>query len=195
MQEVEIGFKIKNSLKDSKRLLKRAGFKNLFNAETHDVYYTNRTLTPEMSEQEIKFSCVRMRMCNGGIAFHNCNVFDKSIENEFKCNKEKAKEFIALMESKGFVKVIDTLKTDSIWIRDKLCCQLQNIDNIGILNYIYDESIFNLSEEDQFLILTKIILDLGFDLEYPLGIDKLRTLLSGEFQFSQNQNGNYKECK
>lgn len=33
MQEVEIGFKIKNSLKDGKNLLKNAGFKNLFNAE------------------------------------------------------------------------------------------------------------------------------------------------------------------
>ena len=61
------------------------------------------------------------------------------------------------------------------------------------MDYVYNEEIFDkgYSEEEQFDLLHHQMTDLGFHLEYDLGIDKLRTLLSGQIQFSTNQIGKY----
>ena len=50
MQEVEVGFKVKQSQQECERLLKRGGYELLFNTETHDVYFTNKRITKKMME-------------------------------------------------------------------------------------------------------------------------------------------------
>ena len=58
---------------------------------------------------------------------------------------------------------------------------------------MYDRDLFNkgLSEDEQFEILKQQMYDLGFHLEYELGIDKLRSLYSKQLKFSKNQIGKY----
>ena len=62
-----------------------------------------------------------------------------------------------------------------------------------LVDYVYNEEIFGkgYTEEEQFNLLRQQMQDLGFTLEYKLGIDKLRTLYSGEMKFSINQIGKY----
>ena len=50
-------------------------------------------------------------------------------------------------------------------------------------------------EEKQFEILSKEMEDIGIDLEFKEGVDKLRTLLANKLCFSKNQNGNYNLMK
>ena len=48
MQEVEVGFKIRQSQKEAESLLKKGGYSLLFNTETHDVYFTNKRITKKI---------------------------------------------------------------------------------------------------------------------------------------------------
>ena len=70
---------------------------------------------------------------------------------------------------------------------------MQEIKDIGLVDYVYDRDLTNsgLSEDEQFEVLKQQMYDLGFHLEYELGIDKLRSLYGKQLQFSKNQIGKY----
>lgn len=44
---------------------------------------------------------------------------------------------------------------------------------------------------EQYEYLKKLMLDMGFELEFEDGVDKFRTLLARAYRFSRNQNGDY----
>ena len=193
MQEVEVAFKVKQSQKECEEILQQNGYELMFNTETHDLYFTNKELTANMTEQEIKFSCVRFRHSKGGCGFDNYNLFDKTKPSRIKCKLDEASEIIVKLKANGFKKVFDTFKTDYIYKKGNSYHQLQKINYIGLLDYYYDEDIFQKSQKEQFDILKQNMLNLGFELEYEEGVDKLRSLLSEKYCFSKNQNGNYNE--
>ena len=191
MQEVEVGFKVKQTQEESEELLKKGGYELLFHTQTHDLYFTNKELTEDMTEQELKFSCVRFRHSKGGSSFDNFNLFDSSKPDKFKCELDEAAEIMVKLKENGFKKVFDTFKTDYIYKKGNSYHQLQKIDHIGLLDYFYDEDIFEYRPEWQFTLLSNGMKNLGFELEYEEGVDKLRTLLSKKLCFSKNQNGDY----
>lgn len=191
MSEVEVAFKVKQKQSKCERLLKKAGFKLFHKAQTHDIYFTEKNLTEDMSEQELKFSCVRIRCSNGGYSIDNYNIYDSTAKDKFKCSKEEAEKIAKQLMKDGLVKVFDTSKTDFVYSKGKAYHQLQNIDGVGLLDYYYDESIADQPENVQFDHLYQEMLRLGFELEHNEGVDKLRTLLSKKLCFSKNQNGNY----
>ena len=55
MQQVEVGFKVKQNQEECERILKNNGYELMFNTETHDLYFTNKKLSRRMTEQEINF--------------------------------------------------------------------------------------------------------------------------------------------
>jgi len=191
MSEVEVAFKVKQKQRKCEKILKKAGFKLFHKATTHDIYFTDRTLTEDMSEQELKFACVRIRCSNGGYRVHNYNIYDPTAKDEFRCTKEEAEQIAKQMMKDGFEKVFDTSKTDFVYSKDKAYHQLQDIEGIGLLDYYYDESIADQPEDKQYEHLYQEMLRLGFELEHQEGVDKLRSLLSKKLCFSKNQNGNY----
>ena len=191
MAEVEIAFKVKQKQSKCEKLLKKVGYELFWKAKTRDLYFTKIELSLDMSEQELKFACVRIRNSNGGYSVDNFSVFDNSKPDKFKCDKIKAYEIVEMLLENGYKKVFDTSKTDYVYKKGNSYHQLQNIDGIGLLDYAYDEDIKDLQEEKQFEILSKEMEDIGIELEYKEGIDKLRTLLLGKLCFSKNQNGNY----
>ena len=98
MAEVEVGFKVKQSQKDCEKLLKKAGYELLFNTETHDLYFSNKYIATEMTEQQIKYSCIRLRHSHGKVGFDNYNLFDKSKPNRFRCNLDDAAEILIMLK-------------------------------------------------------------------------------------------------
>lgn len=110
---------------------------------------------------------------------------------KFKCNRDEAYKIGEMLLEKGYKQVFDTSKTDYVYKKGNFYHQLQNIDGIGLLDYAYNEDSKDLPEDEQFEILSKEMEEIGIELEYEEGVDKLRTLLSGELCFSKNQNGNY----
>ena len=191
MAEVEVAFKVSQKQSKCEKLLKKAGYELFWRAKTRDLYFTKTELSLDMSEQELKFACVRLRNSNGGYSVDNFSVFDKSKPDKFKCDKIKAYEIAEMLLEKGYKKVFDTSKTDYVYKKGNAYHQLQNIDGIGLLDYAFDEDIKDLPEDEQFIILKKEMEDIGIELEYDKGVDKLRTLLSRKLCFSKNQNGNY----
>ena len=191
MQEVEVGFKIKQSQKECEKLLENSGYEFLYQTETHDIYFTNKELSQNMTEQQLKFNCVRFRHSKGKCGFDNFKLFKSLAQNRFKCTFDEAVDIIVEMKKSGFKIVFDTFKTDCIYKKGNAYHQLQNIDKIGLLDYFYNEDIFNKSQKEQFETLTQEMLNLGFSLEYEEGVDKLRSLLLGKLCFSKNQNGDY----
>ena len=191
MQEVEVGFKVKQTQEESKKILENNGFELLFNTETHDLYFTNKELNENMTEQELKFSCVRFRHSHGGCGFDNYHLFNESKPDKFKCSLDEAAEIIVNLNQNGFKKVFDTFKTDFIYKKDKTYHQLQKINYIGLLDYVYCEDLFQHKPKWQFTLLSNGMKNLGFELEYEEGVDKLRSLLAQKLCFSKNQNGDY----
>ena len=100
-------------------------------------------------------------------------------------------EMYRVLKTNGFNVVFDTKKTDWIYKKGNSYHQLQDIQDIGLIDYYYDEDIFDKTEEEQSVILKNNLLAMGFELEYEEGVDKLRTLYNKEFKFSKNQNGKY----
>ena len=195
MQEVEVGFKIKQTQAEAEDLLQKGGYELLFNTETHDLYFSNKKISKKMTEQQIKFACIRFRHTKGTCGFDNYQLFDTTKPNRFKCSLDEAAESIVALKNAGFNKVFDTFKTDFIYKKGKSYHQLQNINKIGLLDYYYDEDIFSLSQKEQFDFLYNNMLKLGFELEYTEGVDKLKSLLSKKLCFSKNQNGDYSESQ
>ncbi len=190
--EVEAGFKIKESKEEAEKILLDNGFVNTFKtAHTRDVYFGKDIEIEGKSEEEIKRSMVRLR---GFETFENLQLLgDEYPEGKYKADFKTALDICNKLLANGFEVIIDTEKTDWVYKKGRCWHQLQEIKNIGLVDYVYNEEIFDKgnSEQQQFDLLHTQMTDLGFHLEYDLGIDKLRTLLSGQIQFSTNQIGKY----
>lgn len=190
--EVEAGFKVKESKEEAEKILLDNGFVNTFKtAHTRDVYFGKDIEIEGKSEEEIKRSMVRLR---GFETFENLQLLgEKYPEGKYKADFKTALDICNKLLANGFEVIIDTEKTDWVYKKGRCWHQLQEIKNIGLVDYVYNEEIFDkgYSEEEQFDLLHHQMTDLGFHLEYDLGIDKLRTLLSGQIQFSTNQIGKY----
>ena len=168
------------------------GFVNTFKtAHTRDVYFEKSLEFDGKSEEEIKRSMVRLR---GFETFENLQLLGGEYpEGKYKADFKTALAICNKLLANSFEVIIDTEKTDWVYKKGKCWHQLQEIKNIGLVDYVYNEEIFDkgYTEEEQFDLLHTQMTDLGFHLEYDLGIDKLRTLLSGQIQFSTNQIGKY----
>lgn len=190
--EVEAGFKVKESKEEAEKILLDNGFLNTFKtAHTRDVYFGKDIEIEGKSEEEIKRSMVRLR---GFETFENLQLLgDEYPEGKYKADFKTALDICNKLLANGFEVIIDTEKTDWVYKKGRCWHQLQEIKNIGLVDYVYNEGIFDkgYSEQQQFDLLHHQMTDLGFHLEYDLGIDKLRTLLSGQIQFSTNQIGKY----
>ncbi len=190
--EVEAGFKVKESKEEAEKILLDNGFVNTFKtAHTRDVYFGKDIEIEGKSEEEIKRSMVRLR---GFETFENLQLLgDEYPEGKYKADFKTALDICNKLLANGFEVIIDTEKTDWVYKKGRCWHQLQEIKNIGLVDYVYNEEIFDkgYSEEEQFTLLHTQMTDLGFHLEYDLGIDKLRSLLSGKIQFSTNQIGKY----
>lgn len=190
--EVEAGFKVRESKEEAEKILLDNGFVNTFKtAHTRDVYFGKNLMIDGKSEEEIKRSMVRLR---GFATFENLRLLgDEYPEGKYKVDFKTALDICNRLLANGFDVVIDTEKTDWVYKKGRCWHQLQEINGIGLVDYVYNEEIFDngLTEQEQFDLLHQQMTDLGIHLEYDLGIDKLRTLLSGTIQFSTNQIGKY----
>ena len=189
MTAVEIGIKLNKDLKYYDNVLKQNGFINDFNCETHDIYYTNKNLD-NLTENEMKKSCVRIRMVNED----KCSVQNTSVFLELNdvVFSENINEVEMVLKSKGFIKIFDTIKKDHHYgrydIEGKI--QLQEIKDIGLVVYYDNSKYYTLSEEEQWKKLIDELNLYGFDFKYEdYGIDKLRTLYYKKEMYSKNQNG------
>ena len=194
--EVEVGFKIKQSKKEAQKILLKNGFiKTWETKQTHDIYFGKNINFENKKEEEIKQSLIRVRNYE---VFDNLNLLGKiEYKNSCKLDKNNSQKLINEIIKNGFFIVFDTKKSDCVFNKNKCWHQLQNVKDIGLIDYVYDEELFNknYTEIEQFYILKNQMLELGFELEYEFGIDKLRTLFFKELKFSINQNGKYKEEK
>ena len=190
--EVEAGFKISESKEEAEKILLDNGFVNTFKtAHTRDVYFGKDIEIEGKSEEEIKRSMVRLR---GFETFENLQLLgDEYPEGKYKADFKTVLDICNLLLKNGFDVIIDTEKTDWVYKKGRCWHQLQEIKDIGLVDYVYNEEIFDkgYSEKEQFDLLHTQMTDLGFQLEYDLGIDKLRTLLTGQIQCSTNQIGKY----
>ena len=190
--EVEAGFKVRESKEEAEKILLDNGFVNTFKtAHTRDVYFGKDIEIEGKSEEEIKRSMVRLR---GFETFENLWLLgEESPEGKYKADFKTALDICNLLFKNGFDVIIDTEKTDWVYKKGRCWHQLQEIKDIGLVDYVYNEEIFDkgYSEKEQFDLLHTQMTDLGFQLEYDLGIDKLRTLLTGQIQCSTNQIGKY----
>ena len=190
--EVEAGFKVRESKEEAEKILLDNGFVNTFKtAHTRDVYFGKNLNFEGKSEEEIKRSMVRLR---GFSIFENLILLDDSLpEKKLTVDFKTALSYCNRLLENGFDVIIDTEKTDWVYKKGKCWHQLQEIKDIGLVDYVYNEEIFDkgYTEEEQFDLLHKQMTNLGFHLEYDLGIDKLRSLISGQIQFSTNQIGKY----
>lgn len=189
MAVVEIGFKIKEDKTEAERLLLKNGFENIFKtANTRDIYFGKDVVFEGRDEEQIKNQLIRCRGCE---MFENLKVFDKSLPDRLKVDVHALYEYFDKFFKAGFDVVFDTKKSDWIYRKGNCYHQLQEIENIGLLDYVIDNDLKELKEEEQFNILTKQMEELGFHLEYELGVDKLRSLHYKKLMFSKNQAGLY----
>ena len=189
MLVVEVGFKLNNTLDYYDKLLKMNGLVNDFNVVTHDIYYTNKDLN-NLSENEMKNSCIRLRSCNNEKYKIQYNLISELDVKEI--DLDKLKEFETKLSHFGYKKVFDTLKKDHHYYKDGMNSkiQLQEIDNIGLLVYYDNSSYYEYDLDTQRKKLIDELNSYGFNFNYDeLGLDKLRTLYYGKECTSKNQNG------
>ena len=186
---VEVGFKLNNKLEYYDNLLKNNGLINDYNVITHDIYYTNQDLN-NMSENEMKKACIRLRSCNNSdFKVQNNLIPELDIKT---INNNSLNEYEKTIEKLGFKKVFDTLKKDHHYFKEGINSkiQLQEIDNIGLLVYFDNSNYYNFGLDAQRNKLIDELNSYGFNFKYDdLGLDKLRTLYYGKEMFSKNQNG------
>ena len=204
---VEVGMLLDKDIEYYNKIIEKAGGQNVYNCETHDLYFTNKSHDDleKMTENQIKKACVRFRLSsgfggtcfNGDFAikngnFDNFQIFDSTKEDRFSCDMKTFKKIQEKMEKQGWFLIFDTFKVDYQYvIADmKSRIQLQEIDNIGLVLYYDNPDYYEMSVENQREMLLKELNDYGFSFDKnELGIDKLRTLLTGTSKFSLNQNG------
>lgn len=203
MLVVEVGFKLNKDIKYYENILNKSGAVNRFNCKTHDIYWTNKNLD-NMTENEMKNSCIRLRITEGfgGIdfsgkstksyRFQNVDNFVVTKSNQSELTLDEVNKYISEIESKGYKKVFDTKKVDYQYSigNMKSRIQLQDILNVGLLLYYDNPDYYGLSLDEQRNKLIDELNSYGFDFSYDtLGLDKLRTLYYKKEMFSKNQNG------
>ena len=200
---VEVGLLLDKDLEYYQEILEKAGAEFVFECETHDKYWTNKNFDElvNLTENQIKNSCVRLRDSvgvsnygksggNAEVRFENYQIFGK--EKVLKVKSKKKQSIIEKIEQSGWYLIFDTFKRDYQYkIGDmKSRIQLQEIDNIGLLLYYDNPDYYNMNEELQRKSLIDELNSYGFDFNYnELGVDKLKTLLTGTTCVSKNQNG------
>ena len=148
MKIVEVGIKLSKDYSFYENLLKNNGLNNDFNVKTHDIYYTNKNLD-NLSENEMKNSCIRLRSCNDSSFKVQNNLIKELNINEVPL--DKLTDFEKRLYELGYKKIFDTLKYDHHYYKDGMNSkiQLQEIKDIGLLVY-YDNSIYyELSLDEQ----------------------------------------------
>lgn len=203
---VEVGMLLDKDIEYYNDIMTKAGGTNVFNCETHDLYWTNKSHDEisKMTENQIKMSCVRFRMCNGfggtcfggdfsvGLSFQNFKIYDKSKEDNFKCSMDEFKNIQEKMEGDGWYLIFDTFKVDYQYkIGDmQSAIQFQEIDRIGLVLYYDNPEYYDFTPERQKDALLDELNSYGFNFDKKeQGVDKLRTLLLGCTCYSDNQNG------
>ena len=200
---VEVGFKLNKNIKYYEEILSSHNAINRFNCKTHDIYWTNKNLE-NMTENEMKNSCIRLRITEGfggvdfsGVSkksyrFQNADNFIVNKDNRKELTLEEVNEYIKKIENNGYVKAFDTSKVDYQYsIGDmKSRIQLQDIENVGLLIYYDNPDYYELPLDNQRNALINELNSYGFDFDYnTLGLDKLRTLYYKKEMYSKNQNG------
>lgn len=200
---VEVGFKLNKNIKYYEEILSSHNAINRFNCKTHDIYWTNKNLE-NMTENEMKNSCIRLRITEGfggvdfsGVSkisyrFQNADNFIVNKDNQKELTLEEVNEYIKKIENNGYVKAFDTSKVDYQYsIGDmKSRIQLQDIENVGLLIYYNNPDYYELPLDNQRNALINELNSYGFDFDYnTLGLDKLRTLYYKKEIYSKNQNG------
>lgn len=203
MVVVEVGFKLNENIKYYEKILFSHNAINRFNCKTHDIYWTNKNLD-NMTENEMKNSCIRLRITEGfggvdfsGVSrisyrFQNVDNFIVSKDNQKELTLDEVSEYIKEIESKEYAKVFDTSKVDYQYsIGDmKSRIQLQDIENVGLLLYYDNPDYYELPFDEQRNALIDELNSYGFNFNYEtLGLDKLRTLYYHKEMYSKNQNG------
>lgn len=187
MSEIEVGFKIIQTKEEAEKILLKNGFTNTFKtAHTRDIYFGKNIDFSNKTEAEIKRSLIR---CRGVSLFENLQLLDKSFPSgKVNVDFKTAVSYFNKMFNEGYDVVFDTEKTDWIYEKDRICHQLQDIKDIGLLDYVYvNFQNKNLSEDEMFTILKQHMKDLGLSLECELGVDKLKSLYCKELKFSKSQ--------
>lgn len=196
MLVVEVGFKLNKNIDYYKDILIKHNAINRFNCKTHDIYWTNKNLD-NMTENEMKNSCIRLRITEGfgasriSYRFENINNFIINNDNQKELTLEEVDDCIKKIENNGYVKVFDTSKIDYQYsIGDmKSRIQLQDIEKVGLLLYYDNPDYYELSLDDQRKALIDELNSYGFNFNYDtLGLDKLRTLYYKKEMYSKNQN-------
>ena len=200
---VEVGFKLNKNIKYYEEILSSHNAINRFNCKMHDIYWTNKNLE-NMTENEMKNSCIRLRITEGfggvdfsGVSkisyrFQNADNFIVNKDNQKELTLEEVNEYIKKIENNGYVKAVDTSKVDYQYsIGDmKSRIQLQDIENVGLLIYYNNPDYYELPLDNQRNALINELNSYGFDFDYnTLGLDKLRTLYYKKEIYSKNQNG------
>ena len=92
---VEVGFKLNENIKYYEEILSSHNAINRFNCKTHDIYWTNKNLE-NMTENEMKNSCIRLRITEGfgGVDFSGVSKISYRFQNadNFIVNKDNQKE-------------------------------------------------------------------------------------------------------
>ena len=204
---VEVGLLLEEEPNVYEKILEDVGAVNVYNCETHDLYWTNKKYAEleKMTENQIKNACVRFRIVNGvggtkwdgdysvSMRFENFNVYDAAGDDRFDCDMDEFKQIQAELEGAGWYLIFDTFKRDYQYKIDdmKSMIQIQDIDNVGLVLYYDNPDYYRVEDVDtQRAMLIDELNGYGFAFKKEdLGIDKLRTLLTGKSCFSNNQNG------
>lgn len=197
MEIVEVGILLHKPLEYYDEMLTNAGAFNVFNCETHDVYWTFHDLRG-MTEKQMKNACIRYRQCTnltsdrpGPAIMQNYPMADKRNVGEFFVPTETLEAFDKGLQAQGYMKVFDTRKFDYHYatpsMRSRI--QLQQIDSIGLVVYYDNPDYYHMRPDAQRVALIRELNSFGFGIpESQMGIDKLRTLYTGELCYSANQN-------
>lgn len=190
MIQVEAGFKIKESKEEAEQILLKNGFINTYKTHTRDIYFGKDDDFRDMDEEGIKNSLIRLRNFE---RFENMKLFDSEMPDIITLDFKTMLEYLQKLFSQGYDVVFDTRKSDWIYKKGECYHQLQDINDIGLLDYVYNREIFDkgLDADEQFEELKRQMLALGFHLEYEQGVDKLRSLYNKKLMFSTNQIGLY----
>ena len=202
---VEIGFLLENNLDFYENILEKSGADKVFECETHDRYWTNKNYDEliNLTENQIKKSCVRLRECssydsvhcvqsNPSFHFDNCKIFDKNLKDIIKLqDNSEIKNYISKLEENGWYLIFDTFKRDYHYATSEMKSriQLQEIDDIGLVLYYDNPDYYKMPENLQRESIIDELNGYGFNFNYnEQDIDKLRTRLTGQTCFSLNQN-------
>ena len=188
MPVIEIGIRLNKDYQYYKQILTNNGLINDFNCLTHDLYYTNQKLD-NMTENEMKNACIRLRSVNGSDYKIQNNLLNNLSEKTI--SKSQLTKFETKLFNQGFIKVFDTQKQDHHFYKEGMTSkvQLQEIEGIGLIVYFDNKNYYEYEEDEQRKKLIDELNSYGFEIEYQdLGLDKLRTLYYKKEMFSNNQN-------